>query len=395
MKLLLTFLATAAISSAATATGSDTVAPADAKPSSTAPKAPTLAVGSTVTPDALSKGEWIQGEAPKSWEPGKVYILECWATWCGPCVAAIPHVNGLYQKYADKGLRVCGMNVWERTGKEPVVSFVKGKGDGMSYPVSYNAKGGAFDTEWMVPAGVNGIPHAFVVKDGKIVMMTHPAQLSEEIIEALLAGGDVQEKAIGDINKKQAQQAQLGGIMRAFQSAAAKKDTAGMEKAIADLKAIDSASPYLATLDLQLLVAQENWAGTEAALEKLPDGPNQTMALLTIARAGNTTANFPVALMKSVTDKLAPTFTASGNAMQLQMLASFQWHADEKDAAIATAKKAVEAAGSEDARKMHLTVAPFERYEQSLEKGTLPDDKEFYGWLRESMSGAGAGKTEK
>src|SRR6478735_4808346 len=59
-------------------------------------------VGDPVTPDALGKAEWIQGSAPTAWEPGKLYLIECWATWCGPCVAAIPHVNELHRKYADK-----------------------------------------------------------------------------------------------------------------------------------------------------------------------------------------------------------------------------------------------------------------------------------------------------
>ena len=33
---------------------------------------------------------------------GKVVVLEFWTTWCGPCVAAIPHLNELSEKYADK-----------------------------------------------------------------------------------------------------------------------------------------------------------------------------------------------------------------------------------------------------------------------------------------------------
>ncbi len=57
--------------------------------------APTLKIGSAVTTKVFSELDWIQGEAPKEWEPEKVYIFECWATWCGPCLAAIPHVNEL------------------------------------------------------------------------------------------------------------------------------------------------------------------------------------------------------------------------------------------------------------------------------------------------------------
>src|SRR5688572_27902511 len=87
------------------------------------PSAWALNSGDALTPDALGKAELIQGEVPKAWEPGKVYILECWATWCGPCIDAIPHVDGLYDKYKDKGLRVIGVNVFE-DGTDKVAEFV-------------------------------------------------------------------------------------------------------------------------------------------------------------------------------------------------------------------------------------------------------------------------------
>ena len=184
-------------------------------------------VDSTVTPEVFSKLEWIQGSAPEAWEPGKLYVIECWATWCGPCLAAIPHVDALYDKYKDKGLRVIGVDVWE-DGKDKVAAFVKEKGDGMSYPVAYTGKGGVFETEWLKPAEVKGIPHSFVVKDGKVILTTHPAQLSEEVIEGLLAGGDAQDKALESIKVEQKKQEELGKTMQAFQMASSKKDVAGM-----------------------------------------------------------------------------------------------------------------------------------------------------------------------
>ena len=66
---------------------------------------PTLKPGSELSLEPLAAAKWIQGEAPKSFESGKIYMFECWATWCGPCIAAIPHVNALHKKYYDK---VCG-----------------------------------------------------------------------------------------------------------------------------------------------------------------------------------------------------------------------------------------------------------------------------------------------
>jgi thiol-disulfide isomerase/thioredoxin len=102
-------------------------------PQSTSPEK--LDVGSKVSLEAVKAATWIQGTAPESFEPGLVYIFEAWATWCGPCIRIIPHMNELHKKYHDKGLRVYGMNVFE-DDEEKVVNFVKKKGDEMTYPVA-------------------------------------------------------------------------------------------------------------------------------------------------------------------------------------------------------------------------------------------------------------------
>ena len=61
-----------------------------------------LAVGSAIP--AFEDITWLQGEPIKSLDAeGKVYMLELWATWCGPCVQIIPHVNEWHKKYKAKG----------------------------------------------------------------------------------------------------------------------------------------------------------------------------------------------------------------------------------------------------------------------------------------------------
>ena len=42
---------------------------------------------------------------------GKVVLIDFWATWCPPCVASIPSLNALAQKYHDKGFVILGVNV--------------------------------------------------------------------------------------------------------------------------------------------------------------------------------------------------------------------------------------------------------------------------------------------
>lgn len=151
--------------------------------------AATLKVGSPAP--KLETGKWVQGEPVKDFEKGKAYLVEFWATWCGPCRATIPHLNDLHTKFQDKGLVVIGQNVWERD-ESKVEPFVKMMGKKMTYRVAFDDKSknkeGAMSKSWMEAAGRNGIPSAFLVdKQGKISWIGHPAQLKDEQIEKLLA----------------------------------------------------------------------------------------------------------------------------------------------------------------------------------------------------------------
>ncbi|MBL8675303.1 MAG: TlpA family protein disulfide reductase [Rhodospirillales bacterium] len=129
--------------------------------------------------------KWIKG-GPVAWsEPGRLYLIECWATWCGPCRATIPHVDALHRKYGGRGLTVIGQNVWEED-QEAVAAFVREQADAMSYPVA--ADDGAFVRDWMTPAGVQGIPHAFLVRDGRLFWQCHPQRLDDATVESMLDG---------------------------------------------------------------------------------------------------------------------------------------------------------------------------------------------------------------
>ncbi|MCF7733238.1 MAG: TlpA family protein disulfide reductase [Akkermansiaceae bacterium] len=186
-----------------------------------------LKPGDAVKPDAIGAATFIKGEAPKEWEQDKLYILECWATWCGPCVAAIPHMNELYTEFKDKGLRVFGMNVWEDNQTE-VEEFVKAKGEGMSYPVAFAGMEGPFIGEWLKAAGVNGIPHAFVVKNGKLLFSCHPVELTKEVVTDLLAGG---EKEAAIVKEKQAAAAKA-----AEEDAKAEAESAARQERLGDFE---------------------------------------------------------------------------------------------------------------------------------------------------------------
>ncbi len=139
----------------------------------------------------LTCGEWIQGVPVTEFSKDKAYLVEFWATWCGPCVASIPHLNELYLKFRDKGLVVIGQNV-EGKNQTPVKAFVTKMADRMTYPVALDnvdpAGVGAMNKTWLDAAGVNTIPTAFLVgKDGRIAWIGHPNELTDKIIGEVLS----------------------------------------------------------------------------------------------------------------------------------------------------------------------------------------------------------------
>lgn len=156
----------------------------------------TLSIGDTAPNPAF--GKWVKGEAVTKFEPGTVYVLECWATWCGPCVAAIPHVTELQKKYEGKVIFI-GVDVWEQD-ESKVEPFVTKMGDKMGYRVAMDDKSkheqGAVATEWLLAAGQTGIPCSFIIdQKGKLAWIGHPMELENSLSEVVAGTYDLQAAA--------------------------------------------------------------------------------------------------------------------------------------------------------------------------------------------------------
>ncbi len=155
--------------------------------------AQTLKVGDPAP--ALPVAKWVKGQPVKAFESGKVYVVEFWATWCGPCRQTIPHLTKLAEKYKDK-VTIVGVSVWERADQndpnahiQRVEKFVQDMGAQMNYIVAVDGVEGVIAKNWMEAAEQNGIPTAFVVDQQKrIVWIGHPMDNLDGVLEQVLAG---------------------------------------------------------------------------------------------------------------------------------------------------------------------------------------------------------------
>jgi len=134
----------------------------------------TLKVGDPAPPFHVSK--WLQGTEVKSFEKGKVYVVEFWATWCGPCIVMMPHMSHLQQEYREKGVTFIGFTAKDNRGnnEESVTKFVAKRGPNLKYTFAYADDRTTYDA-WMTAADQKGIPCCFVIgRDLKIAYIGHP-----------------------------------------------------------------------------------------------------------------------------------------------------------------------------------------------------------------------------
>lgn len=126
---------------------------------------------------------------------GNVVVLDFWATWCLPCIEAMPKINALASAFEGQPVRVVMVHsattftrdqrgLAREVPADQVLSEFLAKHE-ISLPVAVASR--ADLPMW----GVGGIPHYVVLdRSGRIRYSERAVLPSEELIRAILAEAD-------------------------------------------------------------------------------------------------------------------------------------------------------------------------------------------------------------
>ncbi len=230
-----------------------------------------LTIGSKAP--ALDIEHWLSdGEGRfarvKQFESGKVYVVEFWATWCGPCIASMPHISKIQDEFADKGVTVVSVSDEDL---ETVQEFLKRKtpkDENMTfgeltknYCLTTDPDESVYE-DYMRAAGQNGIPTAFIVgKQGLIEWIGHPMEMDEPLKQVV---EDAWDRSAFAEEFKESQQVSiiLSKVSRAMRDGDTDAAIEMLDKFIGEAKA-DGVKKQLMEIRTRLLLR----TGDERAIE--------------------------------------------------------------------------------------------------------------------------------
>jgi len=112
---------------------------------------------------------------------GKVFLLDFWASWCGPCRYANKYLVKFYNKYKDKGFEILSVsldderNAWKKAAAKDKITWMQG------------IDPGGWDAMAAIKWQVDAIPASFLInKNGDVVAINLEKDALEKKIKELL-----------------------------------------------------------------------------------------------------------------------------------------------------------------------------------------------------------------
>jgi thiol-disulfide isomerase/thioredoxin len=345
----------------------------------------------TIGSDAptLNVEHWVQDGQGKfkpvtKFADGKVYVVEFWATWCGPCIASMPHLAALQTEYADKGVQIVSIsdedlptveNFLDRAA--PAKLKPEAKTDDDKNATKDEAKDKAKDEKqqtfrdltsayclttdpdrssykaYMEAAAQGGIPTAFIVgKDRKIEWIGHPMSMDKPLAE-VVSGDWNRETFAEEFRPKQELDAMMQKIRLAMKAGDTKAALATVENAL-DKTEDGSLSEQLRLMKLQIQLNDKDSHSQlpeilTAAYKKYASQPQLINVIAwtvveNIERGDLKKDKAVLELTRQAIETVAGQGDGDSRAATLDTVAHVQFLSDDVDAAIKTQTEAIELA---------------------------------------------------
>jgi thiol-disulfide isomerase/thioredoxin len=216
----------------------------------------------------IQVSDWIKGD-PVDLAKGKgskAYLVEFWATWCGPCIESMPHLSELQRKHRKNGLVVVGVATPGRGETLKVVKrFVKRRGSSIDYTIGFD-ESGETQKRYMYAVGAGGIPYAFLIdKSGTLVWHGHPGDPAMDmIIDDVVHGRfDVREAEVRE---------RLDPLFARMHQYASRGNWDGFKGLLAEALDLDPASDRAMSAAVYVyLIENDDVAGLRALIESHMD----------------------------------------------------------------------------------------------------------------------------
>lgn len=148
---------------------------------------PALEIGDPAPP--LKIDRWLRGTPLTSFGDGNVYVVEFWASWCGPCRKSVPDMTAIERRFRARGFRVIAVNAAETDDGQALESFLAARGSDVDYAVGFTKDEMTF-RRWMWAARNTGLPWAFIIdRQGRVAWWGQPLEDGfEAAIQSVLDG---------------------------------------------------------------------------------------------------------------------------------------------------------------------------------------------------------------
>jgi thiol-disulfide isomerase/thioredoxin len=184
----------------------------------------------------------LKGKVLKSPQKGRVAVVEFWATWCRPCIEAMPHLSTVADRYHHE-VDFVSINVRDRpirNGKlesrkdqlTRIKKWVTQNESKMRYNVVLDDENQTQAKAWLDASGSYSIPRVFIVDgQGKIGWIGHPDDL-EEALKSVMSGTNDVARNRAQVKSQSNEFEEIGRVREAFAEPIAKGDADGFDSVL-------------------------------------------------------------------------------------------------------------------------------------------------------------------